>query len=226
MLAGRADRTSLWDAGQNPLRPVVEFAGRQCYRSRVTKGRGIEAYIDNILTQGHGSVLEHATVNLAVAGVSRSLSHELVRHRSGWAYSQESQRYVEARDVRLVVPPAIIDADLVLWWAKLQEPALEAFALTADKLVEVGLNRKQALEAARSALPNAAETRLLGTVNIRALRHFLELRGSTGADREIRRFANAVLAAVLTTWEHPPLVLNDLASTGADGTIHSKYRKV
>ncbi|HVB28884.1 MAG TPA: FAD-dependent thymidylate synthase, partial [Terriglobia bacterium] len=84
---------------------LAEIAGRTCYMS-FGKGRKTnQDYLDNILTSKHGSVLEHAVWNLLIAGVSRSLTHELVRHRAGFGYSQLSQRYVDEGDARYVVPP-------------------------------------------------------------------------------------------------------------------------
>lgn len=82
---------------------IAEFAGRQCYRSW-WKGRDSETYHRNIRGMGHGSIYEHASMNFQISGVSRSFSHEIVRHRTGTGFSQESQRYVDAKDMRFVVP--------------------------------------------------------------------------------------------------------------------------
>jgi len=90
---------------------LAEFAGRLCYMSqRNPAQRSTREYLVNILKQGHGSVLEHANYSLLIEGVSRSLTHELVRHRAGFAYSQLSQRYVDESEASFVVPPAIIGA--------------------------------------------------------------------------------------------------------------------
>src|ERR1043165_1990430 len=87
---------------------LAEFAGRLCYMSqRNPANRTTAEYLTNILKQGHGSVFEHAVYVLLIEGVSRSLSHELVRHRAGFGYSQLSQRYVDESDAAFVVPPAI-----------------------------------------------------------------------------------------------------------------------
>jgi thymidylate synthase (FAD) len=85
---------------------IAEFSGRQCYRSW-NAGRGPEDYIGNVIEEGHGSVFEHAQVIFQVTGVSRSLTHELIRHSIGIGYSQESQRYVDAKDMMFVVPPMV-----------------------------------------------------------------------------------------------------------------------
>ena len=91
---------------------LAEFAGRLCYMSQKNPAkRNTRDYLENIKKQGHGSVLEHASYSVLLEGVSRSLTHELVRHRAGFAYSQLSQRYVDESDAHFVVPPAIIGDD-------------------------------------------------------------------------------------------------------------------
>src|SRR3954453_21255676 len=90
--------------------------------------RPTREYLDNIKKQGHGSVLEHANYSLLLEGVSRSLTHELVRHRAGFAYSQLSQRYVDESEPRFVMPPAIIgDAALEAAWTAQMTAALESY---------------------------------------------------------------------------------------------------
>jgi thymidylate synthase (FAD) len=89
---------------------LIEFGGRLCYQSFATpRPGGHKAYIDHILEVGHGSVLEHAVFNIAISGVDRSFTHELVRHRAGTAFSQLSQRFVDESDCRFVVPMALAD---------------------------------------------------------------------------------------------------------------------
>src|SRR5829696_3961759 len=97
---------------------LAEFAGRLCYMSQKNPAsRATREYLENIKKQGHGSVLEHANYSVLVEGVSRSLTHELVRHRAGMAYSQLSQRYVDESEASFVVPPAIVgDAELEGAW--------------------------------------------------------------------------------------------------------------
>src|SRR5205807_6554050 len=97
---------------------LTEIAGRVCYMS-FAKPRpgGNKAYLDHILEVGHGSVLEHVVWNFVITGVSRSLTHELVRHRAGWAYSQLSQRYVDESQAEYVVPEVIAaDPELYRLW--------------------------------------------------------------------------------------------------------------
>jgi thymidylate synthase (FAD) len=181
---------------------LVEIAGRLCYMS-FAKPRpgGNKTYIGHILEVGHGSVLEHAVFNFIIAGVSRSFTHELVRHRAGWGYSQLSQRFVDESDAEFVEPDAIADdPELHRIWLEAIEHSHAAYQKLAEGLAarfagmeDKTLRRKKAREAARSVLPNATETRIFVTANARALRHFIEMRGDIAADVEIRKVALAML---------------------------------
>ena len=181
---------------------LAEFAGRVCYMSQHNPAkRSTREYLDNIKKQGHGSVLEHANYTLLLEGVSRSLTHELVRHRAGFAYSQLSQRYVDESEASFVVPPAVIgDEALESAWREQIEEAQRAYVSLVEQLMErYGWvadrvhRRKMAREAARAVLPNATETKIVVTANARAWRTMLELRGSEGAELEIRRAAILIL---------------------------------
>ncbi|NUO63910.1 MAG: FAD-dependent thymidylate synthase [Gemmatimonadaceae bacterium] len=181
---------------------LAEFAGRLCYMSqRNPANRSTRDYLENIKKQGHGSVLEHANYSILLEGVSRSLTHELVRHRAGFAYSQLSQRYVDESDAHFVVPPAIIgDEALEDAWRGQMESALASYVALVEQLMErYGWvadkvhRRKMAREAARGVLPNSTETKIVVTGNARAWRTMLELRSSEAAELEIRRAAIAVL---------------------------------
>ncbi|HEU4993954.1 MAG TPA: FAD-dependent thymidylate synthase [Gemmatimonadaceae bacterium] len=181
---------------------LTEFAGRLCYMSQHNPAkRPTREYIENIKKQGHGSVLEHANYSLLLEGVSRSLTHELVRHRAGFAYSQLSQRYVDESNANFVMPPALIgDEALERAWREevtraqatyvsLVEQLMERYGWVADRVHR----RKMAREAARAVLPNATETKIVVTGNARAWRTMLELRTGEGAELEIRRLAVVVL---------------------------------
>ena len=177
---------------------LAEFAGRLCYMSqRNPASRSTREYLENIKKQGHGSVLEHANYSLLIEGVSRSLTHELVRHRAGFAFSQLSQRYVDESDAAFVVPPAILgDEALVAAWKAQIESAQATYVSLVDKLMDRYKwvddkvhRRKMAREAARGVLPNSTETKIVVTANARAWRTMLELRSSEGAEFEIRRMA-------------------------------------
>jgi thymidylate synthase (FAD) len=181
---------------------LAEFAGRLCYMSQHNPAkRPTREYLENIKKQGHGSVLEHANYSLLLEGVSRSLTHELVRHRAGFAYSQLSQRYVDESEANFVIPPAIAgDEALEQAWRTQVESAQAVYvALVSELMVRYGWvadkvhRRKMAREAARAVLPNATETKIVVTANARAWRTMLELRSSEGAELEIRRMAVAAL---------------------------------
>ena len=181
---------------------LAEFAGRLCYMSQHNPaGRQTRDYLENIKKQGHGSVLEHANYSLLLEGISRSLTHELVRHRAGFAYSQLSQRYVDESQASFVVPPAVIgDEALEQAWREQIEGAQRAYVSMVEQLMERYAwvadkvhRRKMAREAARAVLPNATETKIVVTGNARAWRTMLELRSSEGAELEIRRLAVAIV---------------------------------
>lgn len=177
---------------------LAEYAGRLCYMSqRNPAKRPTLEYLENIKKQGHGSVLEHANYSVLLEGVSRSLTHELVRHRAGWAYSQLSQRYVDESEARFVIPPAIIgDEKLLNTWKEQMESAQRTYVALVEQLIERYSwiddkvhRRKMAREAARGVLPNSTETKIVVTANARAWRTMLELRAGEGAEQEIRRLA-------------------------------------
>lgn len=214
---------------------LVEVAGRVCYMS-FAKPRpgGNQAYINHILEVGHGSVLEHAVWNFLFTGVSRTLTHELIRHRAGFGYSQLSQRYVDESVAEYVEPDCIADNPAAhgLWldavaqahqaYMKLSEQLQEVFKDEPDRT----LRRKLARQAARSVLPNATETKIFVTANARALRHFIELRGSRHAETEIRKLAVKVLQ---TMQQEAPHLFHDYELIPLpDGTFEATtaHRKV
>jgi thymidylate synthase (FAD) len=224
---GVTEWTTDTDIGAEKL---VEVSGRLCYMSfSAPRPGGNKAYVNHILEVGHGSVAEHAVFSLVITGVSRSLTHELVRHRV-MSYSQLSQRFVDESSCAFVLPPIIADdPELLMVWRNAVEHAQAAYKRLSDglagKLSEVEdrtLRRKMAREAARSVLPNATETKIFITGNARALRHFIELRGSIHADAEIRVLA-CKIAKVLR--EEAPNLFGDV-TFHADGSVTTKYRKV
>lgn len=179
---------------------LAEIAGRVCYMSYGKGRKTNEDFLGHIIEVGHGSVLEHGVWSFLFTNVSRSLTHELIRHRH-FSYSQLSQRYVDESDSAFVEPDVIAsDPALHAAWAE----AVNAARAGYDRLVagleakftgveDRTLRRKMARQAARSVLPNATETKIFVTANARALRHFIEMRGSEHADVEIRKLAVAVL---------------------------------
>ncbi len=214
---------------------LCEVAGRVCYMSFAKpKPGGNSRYLGHILQVGHGSVLEHAVWNFIFTGVSRSLTHELVRHRVGFGYSQLSQRYVDESDTDFVEPDIIAeDPELHTIWLAAVEETLAAYRKLVDglsaKLVDMQdktLRRKIARQSARSVLPNATETRIFVTANARALRHFIELRCSEHAETEIRKLAAAVCRIMQ---KEAPNLFGDYRFTDLDdGTraVRTEFRKV
>lgn len=215
---------------------LVELAGRLCYMSfNNPRPGGTEEYIKRLLKMGHGSVLEHAVFNFIITGVSRSFTHELVRHRAGFSYSQLSQRYVDESQASFVMPDYIKhDARLRKVWYQAISQAREGYrslaSLLRSKLAAVEPNstraRKIANQTARSVLPNATETKIFVTANARALRHFIELRASRHADVEIRKVANKLLDILQS---EAPLIFGDYERLPLDdGTfeVETPYRKV
>jgi thymidylate synthase (FAD) len=205
---------------------LLEFAGRACYQSWSKpnpKTATNAGYLQHIIDVGHFSVLEHASVSLYITGISRSCTHELIRHRH-FSYSQLSQRYVPENESQIVVPPGMEDDDelrRILVEAADASRATYAELLSrleakfADQPTAV-LRRKQARQAARSVLPNATETRIVVTGNYRAWRHFIAVRASEHADVEIRRLAIACLRQLVDV---APAVFGDFhISALADGT--------
>ena len=118
-----------WKGDSSDGEKLAEFAGRICYMSQHNPaGRTTQEYLENILRQGHGSVFEHAVYVLLIEGISRSCSHELVRHRAGFGYSQLSQRYVDESHAAFVMPPAIIgDQALEREWTGQVQAAQHAY---------------------------------------------------------------------------------------------------
>ena len=192
-----------WETDVDGGQALAEFAGRACYQSWSKPNPATatnEGYLRHILEVGHLSVLEHGTVSFYLSGISRSLTHELIRHRH-FSYSQLSQRYVPERDAAMVEPAVIAeDPELHALFLEATEASLTSYTRLLEGLekkfadVESATSRrKQARQAARAVLPNATETRIVVTGNYRAMRHFVAMRASEHADVEIRELAIAML---------------------------------
>jgi thymidylate synthase (FAD) len=214
---------------------LAEIGGRLCYMS-FAKPRpgGNKAYLDHILEVQHGSVLEHAVWNFVFTGISRSLTHELIRHRAGFGYSQLSQRYVDESVAEYIEPDCIAeDPELHALWLDAVAHAHQAYVKLVEMLTnkfkeepDRTLRRKLARQAARSVLPNATETKIFVTANARALRHFIEMRGSRHAEVEIRKLAIQVLQIMKA---EAPNLFNDYQLVPLpDGTFEAitPHRKV
>ena len=185
---------------------LTEFAGRACYQSfhrpnPATADTG-DYLRRTLFEQGHWSIAEHASATFYITGVSRAFTHELIRHRH-LSFSQLSQRFVDESDSNIVLPPAVrgafedsreqdynspmvdalMDADIA---------AQYAYAAIVHELSDAGLPRKQAREAARAALQNMQETRIVVTGNMRAWHEFLSKRLDPAADAEMQEVAGMI----------------------------------
>lgn len=174
---------------------TVAMAARLCYSPSGAEDlveqmseTQVNRLVDKIVDLGHLSTLEHVSFTFAIEGVSRVLTHQLVRHRIA-SYSQQSQRYVKEHDFEFIIPPSV-EANPM---AKEKLIALmQSIRQTYDELVGLGVHQ----EDARYCLANATETKIVVTMNARALLNFFQLRCCTRAQWEIRKLANAMLAEV------------------------------
>jgi thymidylate synthase (FAD) len=184
---------------------LAHFAGRSCYQAWDMPNPATAndmGYLANIIKQGHFSVLEHSSATFYIEGVSRNLTHELIRHRH-LSYSELSQRFVNMADAKWIVPPALkIDGtESSISLRSLGDGAhygddhpYSNYTATVDTLMEEGYTRKQAREAARFYLPSGMETKIVVSGNHRAWRDMLQKRYSVHADAEIRELSSILLA--------------------------------
>lgn len=191
------DRRTAPDETVNAGELLVEFGGRACYRSwepglnpNVRRTRTDQAeYFENILRSAHGSVLEHANYSFALRNVSRVATHEIVRHRAGAAYSQESLRYVRLTEIGFRMPPALEPlrnqvVELVERLEEFQVEAAEALDLDDDDVPFAV--KKEVTSALRRLAPIGLSTDIIVTMNVRTLRHVIEMRTAPGAEEELR----------------------------------------
>lgn len=224
-----ADQGMRWErtGGAAEADEIVEAAGRVCYMAygETHQKRRNPDYIRHLIRAGHESVLEHACFSFVLCGVSRAFSHQLVRHRVGWSFSQLSQQYHEETDPTFVEPALLATMpELRDKWVAATRASLDLYREVLSGLKEgtdatedlSQTERKRAIRtAARSLLPNATPTALFVTANARALRHFLRLRGDIPGDEEMRRVA-AVLLELLQL-EAPRLFEDFAIELGSDG---------
>jgi thymidylate synthase (FAD) len=212
---------------------LAEFGGRMCYRSwepglnpNVTRIRTDQKeYFANVLRSAHGSVLEHANYSFAFRDVSRVFTHELIRHRAGSAFSQESLRYVRLTDIGFRVPPALEPLhDQVISLVE----TLEEFQLSAAEQLDIDSGempfhiKKEITSALRRLAPTGLSTDILWTANIRTLRHVIEMRTAPGAEEELRSVFH--LVAEIMKAEAPSL-FQDFARD-EEGSWIPEWRKV
>lgn len=181
---------------------LVEVSGRICYMSFSRETDKIRypnmEYVRNLIRKGHESVLEHATWSFIIDGVSRGFTHQLVRHRVGFSYSQLSQQYHDESDANFVSPQGLSPNERAIWQDAM-EKALETYhaLLRSCDIADMSFEARRRLRtAARSVLPNATETTIAVTANARAIRHFLKIRGSIVGDIEMRLVSAEILRLV------------------------------
>lgn len=192
-------RVTLLQYTPSPERAVAS-AGRLCYapvsaaelKLAMTEDE-VRRLVRGLVRSGHMSALEHAVFTFAIDGISRACSHQLVRHRVA-SYSQQSQRYVRFSGTEeFVIPPRIEESPEA---RRVFYEAMENARKAYERLVEIGLaegrGRESVFEDARFVLPNAAETKIVVTMNARELRHFFSLRCCRRAQWEINRLAWAL----------------------------------
>lgn len=165
---------------------VIEQAGRTCYKSKI----GDPTIIQRWIKSGHNSVIEHALVTFRISQVSRSFTHQLVRHRIG-SYSQQSQRYCDASNFDYIVPDSILNSS--------DGSALELYDSFMDNvrsMYTLFLSKGIKKEDARQILPNATHTEIVASYNFSSLRNLFKLRLDKHAQEEFRQVANRMLAIV------------------------------
>jgi thymidylate synthase (FAD) len=212
------DPTELPDSSQ-----LCKTAGQSCYASfgpRRSKNDIAAAYFERLTSAGHGSVLEHASFSFLLYGISRSVTHELVRHRAGVGVSQISQRYVSGAVLRFVERPEYQeDPDLHRLFEERADGAAAEYEAMAERLLERqegGASmltadfktdaRKKVQQTARSLLPNETEAPMVFTGNVRALRHIIEMRADAHAESEIRNLALRIFLCLRTV---DPILFGD-----------------
>lgn len=209
---------------------VVEASGRLCYLSFTSDESMItspnRAYIRNLIVKGHDSVLEHAVWTFFLTKISRAFTHQLVRHRIGFSYSQLSQQYHDESEAEFIVP-AGMPLNAYEKWRSAMQSALFSYreilsgvdAIDVDVVSNDVRQTKERVRlirsSARSLLPNATETAISVTANARALRHFLDLRGAILGDVEMRLVSMEIFK--MLEQEAPALVQDYALSIEVDG---------
>ncbi len=217
----------------NPGELLLEFGGRACYRSwepglnpNVSKIRtDRREYFANILRSGHGSVLEHASYSFAIRNCSRVFTHELVRHRAGSAFSQESLRYVRLTDIGFRVPPALepVREQVISIVEQLEEFQVSAAAKLGIDAQGVPFHvKKEVTSALRRLAPIGLSTDIVWSANARTLRHVIEMRTAEGAEEELRLVFDEIARIMLA---EAPNLFQDFVRQD-DGSWVPENRKV
>lgn len=211
------------EQGINPGEILCSFYAKLCYASLTTKKnkniskvREIYDNILGILDSGHGSVIEHCYLNFVCYNVSRVFTHELVRHRVGTAFSQTSGRYVRTDELNLVIDPIlepiyedIEEARLYLenWYKKVQDK------LKMDEMKDFSVKKKWT-SALRRILPNGLSNEIGFSVNLRSLRHTIQMRTSRHSEWEIRAVFNQIAHIIKNRY---PAIMSDAKFELVDG---------
>ena len=179
---------------------LIEVAGRTSYLSFGKQGKDTEkAFIRMLIKRGHLSVLEHAYATFRISGISRAFTHQLVRHRL-CAFTQQSQRYVDESNFNYIEPLSIKNhPEAHSAFVDFMGKARKAY----QELQKLGIKK----EDARFVLPNATESQIVVTTNLREWRHIIELRSEPGAQWEIRKTAIEILKILK---RHAPTIFEDL----------------
>ena len=207
---------------------LAEISGRVCYMSfgrRQKQSNG--AFIRHLIEKGHESVLEHVNWTFLVTGVSRAFTHQLVRHRVGFSFSQLSQQYYDHTEAEFLKPPILANfPKACAAWEQAVATARKSYKDILGELAELenpvknGISKKEIRRlirsSARSVLPNATETKIVITANARAIRHFLAVRGSIPGDEEMRTVCGELLK--LLKVEAPALFMDFELKSLADGS--------
>jgi thymidylate synthase (FAD) len=213
--------------GAGPAEELVEVAGRMCYLSFGARqsSKDNRDYIGNLIRRGHESVLEHVSWTFLLTNVTRAFSHQLVRHRVGFAFSQLSQQYADQTDLPSLMPPTVsASPELRDAWVRSSEQAHETYEFIFARLegempsspnVDEQRERLRGIRsAARSVLPESMETRIVLTANARALRHFLDVRGGLVGDLEMRMVSASLLRLLKL---EAPALFADFETTDHEG---------
>jgi len=218
------------NGGADPGEILCSFYAKMCYASlttnknkNISKTRSIKDNIEAILNSGHGSVIEHCQLNFIVTNCSRVFTHELVRHRIGTAFSQTSGRYVRNDKLNVVIDPILEPAyDLVeecrdyleKWYKKLEERLGVNDIKDFDK-------KKKLTSAMRRMLPNGQANEIGVSLNLRALRHTIEMRTGRHAEWEIRYVFNQIYKIVKDKYK---LMFFDAQEELIDGLLEIRFK--
>lgn len=233
--SGQQEFLALWNEveGMSDGEKLCSFYAKLCYKSlvvgkndNISKIRDIESNFKSIINTAHGSCLEHCNLNFIVTNCSRILTHETVRHRAGWAYSQTSGRYCRGDEIDFVFDPILdqVKNEVV--------QLLNHIETEYNSMVErMGLNeaglemgwKKKVTSALRRILPGGQANEIGITVNVRALRHFIMMRTSRIAEWEIRKIGEQIYYLIKAKF---PLMVFDAFEEEVDGIVEVSGMKM